>query len=315
MLFLLWSDIIPSQIKILSWNNSHMYIFRKITLILLTFTLVGCMNNSPEKFEYKVLTVQDVETILYSKLMKAGAASPVEGQPGKLRITDIEQAKSENSMPIVLNNEGSEGWELTAINNSQLYIFQRPSGQNSHDKWQYKVLTIADIDTLIFSRLVAQKAAEPIPGQPGKFKILDVNKAKSQVIMAEVMTALGKEGWVLSGVNKSDLYIFKKQGPGATAFNKVAKATASAAPASTTSEPAKVEEAKPVDSASVADAKEKPADASQATDATAESEAATDAADKSSKDEKSAKADEKKATDKKDSNAKKADEKKADEKK
>ena len=227
-----------------------MFLLRKITLILLTFTIVGCMNKSPEKFEYKVLTVQDIETSLYSKLMKAGAASPVEGQPGKLRITDINQAKSENSMPVVLNNEGSEGWELTTINNSQLYIFQRPFGQKSYDKWQYKVLTIADIDKLIFSSLEADKAAMPIPNQPGKYKILDVEKAKSQVIMAKILGDLGKEGWALAAVNKSDLYIFKKPGSGATEFKQVSKATAS-----TVSEAAKTKEVKPEEGASAAGTK------------------------------------------------------------
>ena len=246
------------------------------------------MNKTPDKFEYSVFTVQDVETTLYSLMLKAGIAFPIEGQPGKLRITDIEQAKSQNSMAITLNTAGKEGWELAAINNSQLYIFQRPLGEKEHQPWQYKVLTIADIDKLIFSRLVAQKAAEAIPNQPGKYKILDVEKAKSQVIMPEILNALGKEGWILAGVNKSDLYIFKKPGLGVTEFKGSAKPANPAAsqktevqPSATTLNPATATQSVQQDTASTdtssnanTDSENKAADTKDEADTKSDSKAA-----------------------------------------
>jgi len=166
------------------------------------------MPSSKDKCEYKVMTLQDIEVLMYSILSEDGAVEAVPGEPDKLKITNIELAKSENIMPRVFNQIGSEGWKLVTINPSQLYVFSR--SPEAKATFEYKVLTLKDIDTLIFTRLVSEKAAEIIPKEPGKFKILDVEKAKSQNVMPQVLDAFGKEGWSLSAVNKAQLYIFSR---------------------------------------------------------------------------------------------------------
>ena len=166
------------------------------------------MPSSKDKCEYKVMTLQDIEVVMYSILSEDGAVEAVPGEPDKLKITNIELAKSENIMPRVFNQIGSEGWKLVTINPSQLYVFSREPETTT--PYEYKVLTLKDIDTLIFTRLVSEKAAEIIPNEPGKFKILDVEKAKSQNVMPQVLGAFGQEGWTLAAVNKAQLYIFTR---------------------------------------------------------------------------------------------------------
>ena len=183
-----------------------------LTLFLLMGLLTGCMQKN---IEYKVLTLQDIEADMYGMLGKDGVAKPVPGQPGKLRITNVTLARSENIMPRILNKYGKDGWKLTSINSSQLYIFSR----RGTDAVQYKVITLKALDAQIFGRLVKDKAAKAIPGQAGKFKILDVNKAKSQSIMPAVLGDMAKNGWALSGINKAQLYIFSKSGIGSIEAN------------------------------------------------------------------------------------------------
>lgn len=177
-----------------------------IFFLLAIIGLIACI--IPASYESKVLVLQDIESEIYTNLKNQGAAEPVAGEEGKLKITDIEKAKSQNSMPPVLNKFGKQGWRLSSINENQLYIFDRNSRSLLQKKWEYKVLSLNDVNRQAVSHLVKIKAAKAIEGEKNKFKILDAEKAKSQNIMPVVFASLGEDGWVLTAVNKAKLYIF-----------------------------------------------------------------------------------------------------------
>ena len=201
-----------------------------VFLLPLLVLLHGCSNkDEPPRYEHKVMTQQDIERALYGKMIAAKVAMPMKDEPGKLRIVDIKQARSEFSLAVLLNELGIEGWELTGINQSQLYFFRRPSKIKEHVQREYKVVTLAELDKMIFSRLVTQNAAVPLNGQPGKYRITDVEKAKSQNIMAVVLNDLAEEKWQLGGVNKANLYLFSRIGKGTTQFTEPSPALIQAA--------------------------------------------------------------------------------------
>ena len=99
--------------------------FIKVSFLSLcsAFTLSSCGGDKQSSYEYKVVPLAEIDQKVYSKLQDKGAAEKLEG--GKWKITDLEAAKSENIMKDVLDDYGKEGWRLSAINQSQLYIFVR----------------------------------------------------------------------------------------------------------------------------------------------------------------------------------------------
>lgn len=178
------------------------------SFLLASLLSTGCMAEQTPAYEYKVLALQEVEQAIFKQLTDAGVAEPDKTEKGKYQIKDVEKAKSQNSMPTFLNTLGQEGWELSTINENQLYIFQRTPKSKTH--WEYKVLALNDINDLIIKHLKAFNAVEAIKDKPGEYKITNAEKAKSQFIMPIVLGELGSDGWQLVGVNKASLYLFTR---------------------------------------------------------------------------------------------------------
>lgn len=196
------------------------------TLVLLVTAFLGaCINQEATQYEYKVLTMQAIEKAIFESLIAADAAERDKENKDKLHIKDVEKAKSQNSMPVFLDKLGADGWELTAINENQLYVFRRAVGEKKHPTWTYKVLALTDINKLIVKHLKTFNAVEELKDKPGEYKITDTEKAKSQFIMPRVLNDMGQQGWTLTGVNQASLYIFTKRIPDAGWSQQLKKAT------------------------------------------------------------------------------------------
>lgn len=75
---------------------------------------------------------------------------------------------------------------------------------------EYMVLSVGDLDRQVFDLLCAQGAARPVEGKPQAFEISDVEKARSQNILPQVLDRYGGDGWRLCGVNKMECCIFSR---------------------------------------------------------------------------------------------------------
>ena len=73
---------------------------------------------------------------------------------------------------------------------------------------EYLVRTVSEMDREVYSALRKAKAARPDPDQPGGYIVTDIEKAKSQAIMPEVLNKYGRVGWRLLAVNKMECFIF-----------------------------------------------------------------------------------------------------------
>lgn len=71
-------------------------IFFAVIFTSLLATVILC--NIPIKYESKILTLEDIKHKIYTNLKNQGAVQAIEGKEGKFKITDINKAKSQNSM-------------------------------------------------------------------------------------------------------------------------------------------------------------------------------------------------------------------------
>ena len=85
----------------------------------------------------------------------------------------------------------------------------------------YKVVTVSELDRMVFDELVREDAARAEPSETGKYVITNKKLAHSGVVMPKVLNRLGKKGWVLEAVNKMECYIFSCLQPAAPVEYKV----------------------------------------------------------------------------------------------
>lgn len=77
----------------------------------------------------------------------------------------------------------------------------------------YMVITVSELDQMVYEALLKQKAAKKMSKGETTYVITDKEKARSQVILPEVLNPLGKKGWKLTAINKMECYIFEKVMP------------------------------------------------------------------------------------------------------
>ncbi|MCK5727481.1 MAG: hypothetical protein KAH22_11745 [Thiotrichaceae bacterium] len=94
----------------------------KISFIFLNAAIFKSFKKT---WEYKVLTLNDINHHRVNYLLKIKAAKAIKGTKNKFKVLNKEKAKPQNSMPIILNERGKEGWSLVAVNKAKLYIFAR----------------------------------------------------------------------------------------------------------------------------------------------------------------------------------------------
>ncbi len=72
---------------------------------------------------------------------------------------------------------------------------------------EYMVMTTEDLDQLMIQ--VLQDEEGVTPDEEGKMSV-PTEKMLSQNIMPKVMNRLGEKGWELCGINRNELYYFKR---------------------------------------------------------------------------------------------------------
>ena len=156
--------------------------------------------------EYKVVTVTELDRMVFSELEAVGAAKPNQDDPGTYIVTDKEKARTQTIMPVVFNRLGKEGWQLAGVNKMECFIFQKEVAV------EYLVHTAGDLDRMSLAALdkdghlavEKQEDAEPI------VQIKDTQAAKIQVLLPAVLSEIGDDGWELAAVSGPQLYIFTR---------------------------------------------------------------------------------------------------------
>lgn len=78
---------------------------------------------------------------------------------------------------------------------------------------RFFVKTVSELDQLVYEHLLNAGAAQKrAPGETG-YRILDRERARSTLVMPQVLNPLGQEGWRLVAVNKMESYIFERGQP------------------------------------------------------------------------------------------------------
>jgi len=77
----------------------------------------------------------------------------------------------------------------------------------------YMVISVSELDQMVFDALLKQKAAKKDAGSSSGYIITDKEKARSQTVLPHILNPLGRKGWRLCAVNKMECYIFEKVMP------------------------------------------------------------------------------------------------------
>ena len=166
---------------------------------------VGHLDDAP--IEFLVRTVTEIDKEIFFALKKQGAARKNPEKGAAYIVTDIEKAKSQNIMPVVLDKYGRAGWRLLAVNKMECFIFGRALAR---PRFEYKVLTPADIDKMSVQVLKAQGAADLVVDENNEstLQVTDPENAKIQVVLPKVLSSLARDGWSLAAISGPQLYIF-----------------------------------------------------------------------------------------------------------
>lgn len=84
----------------------------------------------------------------------------------------------------------------------------RPSAGPAETGSGYRVITVTELDQMVFRQLVRDGAAKASVGNAGSYVVTDREKALSGNILPKVLNTLGRDGWRLAAVNKMECYIF-----------------------------------------------------------------------------------------------------------
>lgn len=164
---------------------------------------------SDNNISYRVVTVSELDQMIYAKLVELGAAKRSSVGHNQYEITDTSVARSGNILPLVLNPLGKIGWALTAVNKMECYIFER---EKIRTPVEYKVMTTAELDEIAIENLQLSGHATLTTGE-GDSKNLEVHSAehaKIQNVLPKVLATMAKTRWQLAGINGPQLYIFKR---------------------------------------------------------------------------------------------------------
>jgi len=159
-----------------------------------------------ENPNYLVKTVGELDLLVNKQLVKIGAAEkPAKGETS-YKILDREKAKSSNIMPKVLNPLGKKGWNLTAVNKMECYIF------TLGDPVEYMIYTPADLDRYSIDCLQKSGALKlsGFEGETPTLEVTDAKQAKIQNVLPTVLGLLKQENWHLCAINGPQLYFFTR---------------------------------------------------------------------------------------------------------
>ena len=159
--------------------------------------------------DYKVITVTELDQMVYKRLRIEGAAKPSKDEASGYVITNKEAALSQNIMPKVLNSLGKNGWRLTAVNKMECYIFTRDGNKSAVE---YKVMTPGDLDRMAMENLEKTGALRlnRFEGLTPAMEIVEPEAASIQKVLPEVLVKIGEDGWQLCAVSGPQLYIFSR---------------------------------------------------------------------------------------------------------
>jgi hypothetical protein len=159
---------------------------------------------------YKVVSVSELDKLIFEQLVTEDAARPVEGEIGKYVVTDRKLAASTVVMPKILNRFGRSGWLLEAVNKMECYIFSRSMQATPVE---YLVVTPPELDRLAITELEREGALRIIRTEEGSTQAVEViqaNAARIQSVLPQVLASIGHSGWKLCTVTGPQLYIFAR---------------------------------------------------------------------------------------------------------
>lgn len=160
--------------------------------------------------QYRVLTVGEIDRLVFERLTDEGAAKPSTDHPDRYVVTDREKARSSRIMPIVLNEFGQLGWRLVAVNKMECFIF----AVDGEVPVEYRVLTPPDLDQMALSQLEDLGHARRLEGEGGaqNLEIPDPDQARIQKVLPRVLAKVGEDGWQLAAISGPQLYFFVRPG-------------------------------------------------------------------------------------------------------
>lgn len=188
-------------------------------VLLIVSALTACVpEQQPNQQTFNVIPLEEIDALIMNNLTKANVI--VEAGNDQLEIIDLEQARSEVSLAIYLNQLGQEGWQLTDINHGLLYIFSKKSEDDNLQPIQYKVIPPTEVDQQIMAELTKAGAVMLLP--EGKYQVND-SKADPSAAFKAILENLQQDNWQLVASGANGIHIFSKPGVGRTTFKTLSQ--------------------------------------------------------------------------------------------
>jgi hypothetical protein len=158
--------------------------------------------------KYGVLTIGELDQLVYNHLLSEGAAKPSADDPSRYEVLDREAARSTRIMPLVLNVFGAKGWKLTAVNNMECFIFTIDDAQPV----EYLVRTPPELDRDAMSTLAEAGYANvtDVGGEKQTFEITSPDHARIQEVLPKILADIAIERWQLAAISGPQLYFFTR---------------------------------------------------------------------------------------------------------
>lgn len=158
---------------------------------------------------FMVLTVSELDLLVFEALVKQGAAKKDPKQKSGYIITNKIKAQSKNILPKVLNSFGKKGWRLTAVNKMECYIFEKVGNGGS---LEYLVATPPDLDK-IGMKILQDDGHLKLSGFEGdvpKVEVLSPKDAKIQNVLPRILNKYAEDKWQLCTINGPQIYFFTR---------------------------------------------------------------------------------------------------------
>lgn len=159
--------------------------------------------------DFMVLTVSELDRLVFEALVKQGAAKKDPKQKSGYIITNKVKAQSTNILPRVLNPLGKKGWRLTAVNKMECYIFEKVGKGVA---LEYLVATPPDLDKKGM-KILQDEGHLKLSGFEGdvpKVEVLSPKDAKIQNVLPRILSKYAEENWQLCSINGPQLYFFTR---------------------------------------------------------------------------------------------------------
>lgn len=157
------------------------------------------------KAGHVIVTVSELDRLVYAELAKTGAAKPGE-VAGTYVVIDREAAKSSVIMPKILDRMGAKGLRLLAVNKMECFIFAADEGA----RYRYRVLTPPEMDRVAIEilQVEGELALAGFEGKATAVEVLNPEAARIQTVLPKVLERVCEGGWELCAISGPQLYIF-----------------------------------------------------------------------------------------------------------